>query len=412
MNQKFTGFLKTFLIWFALFYLIFWGLQMIMGDLEKKPEDNSNPVTLVPVDKSPVMGHLAKFALKNNTEKNIAIIGCDVGIPINFSRVINGQNIGLLPEEKCITSEIKTVMAGTSEDISFPEKNSQIFTEEGKYKLTLKIKSEDTEEIQTIESEPIVFSQPGMFRQLFRALVTKPLFNILVALMHYFPGHSLGWAIVLLTLLVRLALFLPNQKAMKSQRKLQKLQPKIEEIRKKHGKNQQAMAMKTMELYRTHKINPMSSCLPILIQMPFLIGIYFVVQGGLSEHLRFLLYSFNTNIDLKLVDPVFFGMNLEAPNIWVLPILVGLAQWAALKLAFIKSSTSSLPTVPQEGMAAQMQQMQKMMVWVFPIMIAVFTFTFPAGVGVYWLVSTLFGIGQQQLVNWQLDRNPEVTRRT
>lgn len=407
MNQKFTSFLKSFLIWFALFYIIFWGLQMIMGDPQEKNHNTAKNITLIPVDRSPIIGHLAKFTLKNNTPKEIKLIDCKEGIPAQFSRVINGQNLPLLAEETCLLSNV-TVPAGSTIQIALPEKNAEIFTEEGKYVLTLKMKSEGSAEIQTIESDRIEFSQPGVFRQLFRALVTKPLFNILVLLTTYLPGHSLGWAIVLLTILVRLALFLPNQKAMKSQRKLQKLQPKIEEIRKKHGQNQQVLAMKTMELYKNHKINPMSSCLPMLIQMPFLIGIYFVVQGGLSEHLRFLLYAFNKNADLTLVDPLFLGMNLEVPNIWVLPILVGLAQWAALKLAFIKSGPM---TTAQDGMAAQMQQMQKMMIWVFPIMIAVFTLTFPAGVGLYWLVSTLFGIGQQQLVNWQLDRNPAVTKK-
>lgn len=234
------------------------------------------------------------------------------------------------------------------------------------------------------------------------------------------PGHSLGWAIIGMTLIVRLILFMPNQKAMRSQRKLQKLQPEIEALKKKHGTNQQMLAMETMALYKKRKINPMSSCLPILLQMPILIGIYFVVQGGVAEHLSYLLYAFQSEANLGAINPHFFGLNLEVPNIWVLPFLVGAAQYFAVKLSMAASSktkkdekpTKKKPQKQSQGpdMAEQMQQMQKVMLYALPLMIGIFTATFPAGVGIYWLTSTLFGIGQQKVVNYQLDK-PKVKRK-
>lgn len=154
--------------------------------------------------------------------------------------------------------------------------------------------------------------------------------------------------------------------------------------------------------------------------MPFLLGIYFVVRDGVRPQFEHLLYSFQSGIDLSLVDNAFFGLDLSVPDMFVLPVIVGLAQFAAMKLAI--PSTPKEPdtkAVSKKGkkkpanepdMAAQMQQMQKMMVWIMPIMIAFFTATFPAGVGIYWLTSTIFGIGQQKLVNWQLDR-PKVKRK-
>jgi len=174
--------------------------------------------------------------------------------------------------------------------------------------------------------------------------------------------------------------------------------------------------MATMALYKKHKINPMSSCLPILLQMPFLLGIYFVVRDGITPHFAQKLYGFQSDFDLSVVDNSFFGLDLSVPDMFVLPVIVGVAQFFAMKLAIIhtkkKADKNPVKKDPKKGpdMADQMQQMQKMMLYVFPFMIAFFTATFPAGVGIYWLTSTLFGIAQQRFVNWQLDR-PKVKRK-
>ena len=179
------------------------------------------------------------------------------------------------------------------------------------------------------------------------------------------------------------------------------------------------LAMETMALYKKHKINPMSSCAPMLLQMPFLIGIYLVVKDGLSPHLNHLLYPFHSGVDLSIVDTNFLGLNLEIPNIWVLPVLVAVAQFIAIKLSMSAAKKQQGPKIVEKkketkdkspDMAEQMEQMQKMMLWMLPLMIGFFTATFPAAVGIYWLTSTVFGIGQQKLVNWQLDK-PQVRRK-
>jgi YidC/Oxa1 family membrane protein insertase len=280
----------------------------------------------------------------------------------------------------------------------------------------------DAGETQTLTTAEFEIKEAGWIRKAFRLVITQPLFNGLVFFIETLPTHSLGWSIILLTLIVRILLFLPNQKAMKSQRKLQKLQPHIQSLRKKHKDNQQAVAMETMALYKKHKINPMSSCLPMLLQMPFLIGIYLVVKDGLSPHLNHLLYPFHANVDLSIVDTSFMGLNLEVPNIWVLPVLVAAAQFMAIKLS-LAAAKKQQPAKEVESkkdksdkkekapdMAEQMEQMQKMMLWMLPLMIGFFTATFPAAVGIYWLTSTVFGIGQQKLVNYQLDK-PQVRRK-
>jgi YidC/Oxa1 family membrane protein insertase len=413
-TQKVTDFLRSFLIWFAIFYLMMWALQSFLGDKEDAQAPTESGVQIKPLDLTPVIGHKLNLQIENQLDRSIVFFS-PCGDPQNLivSGLLNGEKLAISDATfaECEKSLIPDFSLAPGEQILFslPEFNHQFFGEAGRYVLDFRF-TDEAGAVISAESATIEYESPGLFRQLFRAVIIKPLFNLLVFLIEVMPGHSLGWAVILLTILVRILLFLPNQKAMKSQRKMQQLQPKIEALRKAHGDNQQMLAMKTMELYKTEKINPMSSCLPMLLQMPVLIGIYFVVRDGLSEHLRFLLYDFHQGADLTQVDTYFFGLHLEQPNLLVLPFLVGAAQYIAVKLSLIASKKKN-NAAPAEGMAAQMEQMQKVMLYVLPVMIAIFTATFPAAVGVYWLTSTIFGIFQQKLVNYQLDKHPEVRRK-
>jgi YidC/Oxa1 family membrane protein insertase len=411
MSSKIRPFLKSFLIWFAVFYL---ALLLIESFSDKGNEGGqvAASITLSPETRDPVIGQLLLFEVKNNlTESVLFTSPCETSDSVEVSRVVNGQSLVLTDFSDCGSKNIKgfSLTPGAKMQFTMPDFSADWFSEAGRYQLELKLQTESGE-TELATSGEFEYENVGVFRKLFRSIVSKPIFNWLVFLTEKLPGHPFGWAIVILTVCVRLLLFLPNQKAMRSQREMQKLQPKIEALKKKHGKNQQLIAMKTMELYKSHKVNPMSSCLPMLAQMPFLIGVYFIVREGLSEHLRYLLYGFQVDVDLSVANNHFFGLDLSIPNIWVLPVLVAAAQFLALKLAMASSKKKSA-AAEGEGMAAQMQQMQKTMLWLLPIMLGFFTATFPAGVGIYWLTSTLFGIGQQRLVNWQLDQ-PEVRRKT
>lgn len=413
MTSKVTDFMKSFLIWFCVFYVLLAITEHFMGPKEKDTEGLE--VTISAISDSVVLGNLAEFNIRNHLDEKITFTSpCKDPDSLNIRRIVNNQKVDISGFEKCNGRTVPDllIMPKESAYFAFKEFNADIFSEEGNYEMEMMFKTEGGEEKSLIQR--LEFQSPGLFRQLFRVLISKPLFNILFFLTEILPNNSFGWSIVILTIFVRILLYLPNQRAIKSQHELQKLQPKLEEIKAKHGDNKQMMAMKTMELYKTHKINPMSSCLPILLQMPFLVGIYFVVKDGLSPHLDFLLYSFNQGKDLSIVNPEFLGMDLgKLPLIWGLPILVGLTQFVAIKLSFASAEKRKKKTTKsdnkQPGFAEQMQQMQKLMLYVMPFMIGIFTATFPAAVGVYWFTSTLFGIAQQKFLYWQMDR-PQVVR--
>ncbi|MCF7906227.1 YidC/Oxa1 family membrane protein insertase [Candidatus Gracilibacteria bacterium] len=416
--NKFKDFFKSFLIWFAVFYLVLVGVDKIWGKKENAPTENT-AIVLEPTDSSVVIGNLMEFRVKNSLNTRITFDSpCEVPGSLKVFRIANEQEFDISEKtfESCGENHITPFSLEPGSERTFALKyfNLDLFSEAGEYVLEIRFSAGEEETI-SVRSDTFKLSSPGILRQLFRAIVSKPLFNLLVFLTQILPTHSFGWSIVILTVFVRLLLFIPNQKAMRSQRELQKMQPFIEELKQKYGKNQQMLAMKTMELYKTHKINPMSSCLPMVFQMPFLIGVYYIVRDGLSPHLRHLLYSFQQNVDLSVVNVDFWGLHLDRPGPVILAVLVAGAQWGAVKLSLVSAKKKALKqktSLPakKEGMQGQMQQMNRIMLWVMPVMIGFFALSFPAGVGVYWLASTIFGIFQQKFVNWQLDK-PQIRRK-
>src|SRR3989339_1868166 len=130
----------------------------------------------------------------------------------------------------------------------------------------------------------------------FHTILYQPIFNLFVGLYNLVPGNDVGIVILLITVLIRLALYPSTNKSIKAQRNLQELQPKMEEIKKKYANDKQKQTQATMELYKNNKVNPMSSCLPMLIQLPILIALYMVLRDGLAAtDLSQNLYQFIPN---------------------------------------------------------------------------------------------------------------------
>jgi YidC/Oxa1 family membrane protein insertase len=407
------SFLKSFLVWFAIFYVIMWGYQKFFAPEPEMETSVDGDVTIETIRGGDelTIGNLAQWTIVNHSSDMITFPQ-PCGAETSSLQVLE---LGL-GEKKVITDfsdcgefsiEEFTLQPEEARAFHLRDWNQDLFSEEGTYAIAMVFQPEDSEqEPLIIQSEVVEFKAPNIIKRLFRALISKPLFNLLVILSQHM---AFGWAIVILTILVRLALYLPNQNAMKSQRRMQQLQPKLDELRKKYGKDQQQMAKKTMELYKTHKVSPMSSCWPMLIQLPIMIGVYWIVREGLSPHLSHLLYPFNLNVDLTNFDEMFLGLDLTKRNILVLPIIVAIAQWCAVKLSMVRAAKKRT-TNTNAKTPSQMEQMNTMMLWVMPAMMGFFTATFPAAVGIYWFTSTIFAIGQQWIVNHLLDK-PQVIKK-
>ena len=228
--------------------------------------------------------------------------------------------------------------------------------------------------------------------ELFDLLLFQPLFNLLVFFYNIVPGHDLGVAIILLTVLIKVVLYPLSHQSIKSQKALQDLQPKMEEIKKQHRDNKEAQARALMELYKREKVNPLSSCLPLLIQLPFLIAVFHVFSRGLSSESLGLLYPFIQNPgQLNSLSLGFF--DLTKPNLF-LAGLTGLSQFWQSKM-LVNKKQPKIPGAKDEDMMAAMN---KQMLYFMPIITVVIGASLPAGLILYWLVTTLLTVLQQHLI--------------
>lgn len=229
----------------------------------------------------------------------------------------------------------------------------------------------------------------NLISTIFNEAFYRPLFNGLIFLYNAIPYHDFGVAIILLTLLIRFVLYPLNQKAIRSQKALSELQPQIKEIQAKNKSDRAKQSQALMELYRQNKINPASGCLPLLIQLPVLFALYRVFLNGLNPDNLKELYSFVSRPEI--INPWFFGLIDLSKSNWPMAILAG-------ALTFIQSKMM-IPSQTKNPAAGDFSAMfSKQMVYLMPIMTLIIAWKLPAGLALYWIVITLFGIGQQYLV--------------
>ncbi|MDD3285702.1 MAG: YidC/Oxa1 family membrane protein insertase [Patescibacteria group bacterium] len=240
---------------------------------------------------------------------------------------------------------------------------------------------------------------------LFQVIFYQPILNLLVFLYNSVSMQDLGLSIILLTVIIKLILWPLSKKSIKSQKSLQELQPKIDELKTKYKDNQAEMGKALMSLYKEHQVNPFSSCLPLLLQLPFFIAVYRVFRDGLSQHLD-LVYPFIHRPEF--INSVFLGfLDLSKPNIY-LAILAGLAQfWQAKMMMAKRNKNISSPSIntKDESMAAIMN---KQMLYFMPALTIFIGITLPGGLTLYWLVLTLLTVLQQFLMNKNTLNEPKI----
>ena len=201
-------------------------------------------------------------------------------------------------------------------------------------------------------------------------IIAKPLFWLLNIFYGWFGNW--GWAIVLLTVLIKLAFFKLTEAQYRSMARMRKLQPRIMEMRDRFAGDKQKLNQAMMELYKREKINPMGGCLPILVQMPVFIALYWVLMESVElRHAPFILWI----EDLSVMDPFF-----------VLPLMMGASMWFMQKL-------NPPPPDPMQA---------KIMQWL-PIVFTFFFLWFPAGLVLYWVVNNLLSMAQQYVITKQIE---------
>lgn len=226
------------------------------------------------------------------------------------------------------------------------------------------------------------------------SFISAPFTKILLFLMEIFYKITHSWAIsiVLLTVALRLMLYPLNSWSMKAMARTQEIAPLIQKIQTKYKNDKKRMQLEIANLYREKKINPLSGCIPMLIQIPFLISMFDLLKSTFA--LRGAPFIPGWIDDLAAPDVLFdwgFSIPFIGSEFHLLPFLLGAVMFLQTRLS------TSMTSNPNEMSDAQRQQ--KAMGTMMPILFTFMFYSFPSGLNIYWLSSTLIGIGQQWLTN-------------
>ena len=197
-------------------------------------------------------------------------------------------------------------------------------------------------------------------------ILASPMFLVL-SFINNLVGNW-GWTIVIFTVLLKLVFFPLNQKAGKSMAHMKTMAPKVEAMRARYGDDKLKMNQAMMELYKTEKVNPLGGCLPIVIQIPFFISLYWVLLGA---------------VELRNAPWMGWITDLSSPDpLYILPVIMGASM-------FIQTKLNPAPPDP----------VQAKVMLILPLVFSVMFFFFPAGLVLYWTMQNILGIGQQWYIN-------------
>ncbi len=249
-------------------------------------------------------------------------------------------------------------------------------------------------------------------------MLVKLLYNMVSVLdTQYISAYAI--AIILSTIIFKLIMLPFTLKQSKSMKKMQELNPKIKELQEKYGKDPQTLQRKQMELYKEANYSPFAGCLPMLIQFPILIAFFYVIQQpvkfvfadqaffdsinksflwikdlGFTENHIFVLEDIAKGVNSDLVNMV-NGLSIGGMS---LPFIGAAVPILAAVSAFSTYLTSKMTSSSQPSMNEQQEATQKSMTMMMPIMIFIFGIQFPAGLGLYWVISNVFQLIQQYIV--------------
>jgi YidC/Oxa1 family membrane protein insertase len=262
-------------------------------------------------------------------------------------------------------------------------------------------------------------------KDIFHTLLVHPLLNAIIAIYKLLTNtqipFALGFALIILVLVMRKLMDPLYNMQTESSKKMQLVSPLLKKIQEEYKDNKEELSKKTMELYKEHGINPMSGCLPLLVQMPFIFGLYQAVNvlftsdvnGKLVQNINAVLYS--ASIHITNIDTNFFGINLGAspsnfgllsfymlvPIITALLSYIQFTQTLALVPPVAKSDDSKVTELSKveskdkKPAADDFQQsFNTQMKFMMPAMIGYFSWQFPVGLALYWNITTVYSIVQ------------------
>lgn len=233
--------------------------------------------------------------------------------------------------------------------------------------------------------------------EIFDIVFVQPILNALVAINFYIP--DIGIAIILVTIIIKALLWPLADHTLRNQAAMRTLQPELEKVKEKYKDNQETLAKETLEVYKKNKTNPTGSCFSTLLQIPFLIAIFYVLKDHISTVARADLYAF-VPFAGSLHTMAFGVVDVSQPNI-ILAILAGGAQfWQSMQMKKLQPELKG-----NNSQAAMMGALSKQMMYVFPFVTVFIAMSLPSGLALYWLASTLIAVLQFYIFT---HRNPGI----
>lgn len=254
---------------------------------------------------------------------------------------------------------------------------------------------------------------------IFNTLFINPITNILIGIYHaLLLGHipyPLGFSIIILTIIIRMILYPFTSQQIRSAHKMQKVSPHLAALKEKHKGDKKKQQEETMKLYKEHGINPMAGCLPLLIQLPIIWSLYNVLNHIVTVNVQTLvkinsiLYFQWLHVSTSDWNVLFFGIPLATspakliphnPVFILIPVLTGVLQFILSKMMLpekpVVDKSKKAVAVKTEKKPDDFQTaFQNQSLFIFPVMIAFFSYNLPLGLSLYWNTFTLFGIIQQ-----------------
>lgn len=250
---------------------------------------------------------------------------------------------------------------------------------------------------------------------IYTAFLVQPITNLLVViyqfLVYLHVPSPLGFSIIILTMVIRLALFPLMSAQLKSSKKMQEIAPEVNAIKAKYKGDTARQQQETMALYKKYGINPAAGCLPVIIQLPIIWGLYSVLQEAVKQTsvggINHLIYLDSFKLS-KLWDTHFLGIPLDkTPShllgsfgvlILILPLLTAVTQFVQSKMMLPSPVVKKGSKQKSDSMSDFATTFQTQSIYIFPLMIGFFSFQFPSGLSLYWITFTFFGIIQQYLI--------------
>jgi len=257
----------------------------------------------------------------------------------------------------------------------------------------------------------------------FNLVFIHPIINVLVAIYSVFAfmhlPYALGFSIIGLTIVIRFILYPFTTSQLKASLKMQKIAPHLSALKEKHKGDKAKIQQETMKLYKEHGVNPAAGCLPVIIQMPIIWALYSVLQHIVTLKPNLVVSEINKIVYFDFLklhnvwDPSFLGLPLGSmpsglmghigPLILLVPVLTGALQFLLSKMmipaktgvAVIEKNIEKKRNIDKKDAGDFANAFQSQSMYIFPVMIGFFSFSFPIGLSLYWNTFTIFGIIQQ-----------------